>query len=261
MKKVSAYGFFVYCCVTIAQADQCSDICKNVKDGLSLVGICAKELRRFPRPKVGQFCKDGATRAFEDVCLEFCESASAGGQEVDRHRFKGLGLDACKHAEKILPRPNFMRACLNGYNNAAANIRSQVMVALKAVNELPFPARPFGDEVESFKMESSQILDVELSITFESSNSLNENVRQSSSEYQELIVNDNEDIIRVEGHQDGGISMVMQLDDRMVQFEVKAGEDIEKAVIDFCYMYMSREHDQCIKHVSKVVQSYYSAQL
>jgi hypothetical protein len=260
MKKVSAYSFFIYACANIAQADKCGDICKNIKDGLSLTGTCAKELKRFPRPKVGKFCEDGAIRAFEDVCMGFCESASTSGPEVDQSEFKNLGIESCKHAKEILPRANFMRACLNGYNKAASNIMSQVIVALKMMNELPFPEMPFGDVVESFKVESSQIMDGELNAFFEDSNSPNEVVEESSGEFQELTIDESDNVIGVGGHQDGGFSMVIQLDDRMVEFEVNAGEDVEKAVIDFCYMYMSREHDQCVKHISEVVQSYLSAQ-
>ncbi|CAM9889244.1 unnamed protein product [Scytosiphon promiscuus] len=97
--------------VVVTIADECHNICADVKKGVSFKSACSAFRSSLPKPKVSSKCQSGFKEAVDMNCYDACVNGGRLQLFVSEQRLD----DTCKGTLKEIPRPLCHDACVRGY--------------------------------------------------------------------------------------------------------------------------------------------------
>ncbi|CAM9466084.1 unnamed protein product [Hapterophycus canaliculatus] len=104
-------------------ADECHNICADVKKGVSFKSACSAFRSSLPKPKVSSRCQSGFKEAVDMNCYDACVNGGRLQPFISEHRLD----EACKSALKETPRPLCHDACVRGYRSGIKDMSSLLL--------------------------------------------------------------------------------------------------------------------------------------
>eukprot|EP00752_Nemacystus_decipiens_P002123 g2026.t1 len=113
----------------LALADECHDICADVKKVVNCKAGCSAFRNSLPRPKVSSTCQSAFKTAVDLNCYDACTNGGYLQPFVSESRMN----EACKNAVRESPRPLCHDACVRGYRSG---VKDMTTLLVKRMTEL-----------------------------------------------------------------------------------------------------------------------------
>ncbi|CAN0177924.1 unnamed protein product [Ectocarpus sp. 4 AP-2014] len=122
MKAPLVFTINVILSVTATSADECHDICADVKKRVGFKAGCSEFRNSLPRPMVSSKCHTGFKAAVERNCHDACVNGGRLQPFLVERRLD----EACNGALKDAPRPLCHDACVRGYRSGVKDMTTSL---------------------------------------------------------------------------------------------------------------------------------------
>ncbi|CAM9095800.1 unnamed protein product [Ectocarpus fasciculatus] len=122
MKAPLVFTINVILSVTATSADECHDICADVKKSVGFKAGCSEFRNSLPRPKVSSKCHSGFKAAVDRNCHDACVNGGRLQPFLVERRLD----EACNGALKDSPRPLCHDACVRGYRSGVKDMTTSL---------------------------------------------------------------------------------------------------------------------------------------